>query len=234
MKAMAKPAVRPGSHDVSSTPARPAPPSRRRSSLLHGLEVFAVTGLLTSSAFLPGGMLTAHMAGHIVLMSVAAPLCAWLLERRFGMPGPWASTGSALLLATATQLLVFFVWHSPPAMALSMHSLPARVLMLALLFMSAVWFWTCIIAAIRQEKVIAVAALLLTGKLVCLVAALLVFAPRLLYQQLGTQHGGLLADQQLAGLIMLSACPLTYIGASVLLVACWFSGLSSSPVEARP
>jgi putative membrane protein len=40
----------------------------------------------------------------------------------------------------------------------------------------------------------------------------------------------MMADQQLAGLIMLTACPLTYVGASIVFVARWFANLS----EERP
>jgi putative membrane protein len=56
-----------------------------------------------------------------------------------------------------------------------------------------------------------VLALLLTGKLTCLLAVLLVFAPRALYP-----HAAL-ADQQFAGLLMLAACPLSYLGAALVI-----------------
>ena len=65
----------------------------------------------------------------------------------------------------------------------------------------------------------ALPALLLTGKLVCLLAALLVFAPRALYGA-SHQHAALmqpLDDQQLAGLLMIAACPLSYLVAAVVI-----------------
>ena len=64
--------------------------------------------------------------------------------------------------------------------------------------------------------------LLLTGKLSCLLGALLIFAPRLLYA--ADIHApsfdiGTLDDQQLAGLLMITACPLSYVVAGVVLAA---------------
>ena len=63
----------------------------------------------------------------------------------------------------------------------------------------------------------AIPALLLTGKLVCLLAVLLVFAPRALY---GTAHAhgvSALDDQHLAGLLMIAACPLSYLVAAIMI-----------------
>jgi putative membrane protein len=61
---------------------------------------------------------------------------------------------------------------------------------------------------------------LLTGKLSCLLGALLIFAPRILYTS-GHQHSAManLTDQQLAGLLMIIACPLSYVTAGVVLAA---------------
>jgi len=73
----------------------------------------------------------------------------------------------------------------------------------------------------------AVAALLITGKLFCLMAALLIFAPRALYA--GAEAGGAshvkVSDQQLAGLIMAVICPLAYVGSAVVVTTRWLLAL---------
>ena len=49
------------------------------------------------------------------------------------------------------------------------------------LSISALLFWICLLSLPEARRWHAIPALLLTGKLVCLLAALLVFAPRALY-----------------------------------------------------
>jgi putative membrane protein len=65
---------------------------------------------------------------------------------------------------------------------------------------------------------------------------LLIFAPRLLYKLPMQAHAGHAAwpltgmeDQQLAGLIMVSACPLSYVLAGVIAAAQMLHGLATSP-----
>jgi putative membrane protein len=75
-------------------------------------------------------------------------------------------------------------------------------------------------------------ALLVSGKLFCLLAVLLVFAPRFFYGAHGTHsHGGMpvdqLADQHLAGLLMLVVCPLSYVAAAVAIAAQWLRELAA-------
>jgi putative membrane protein len=85
------------------------------------------------------------------------------------------------------------------------------------LFFSSFVFWSAVICASGLARWHAVAALLLTGKLTCLLSALLVFSPRALY---GTGEAvRQLDDQQLAGLFMITACPLSYLVAAVVIVA---------------
>ena len=48
-----------------------------------------------------------------------------------------------------------------------------------------------------------------------MLGALLVFAPRPIYSS--GHHGFDLADQQLAGLLMLAACPLSYVLAAIVI-----------------
>jgi putative membrane protein len=104
--------------------------------------------------------------------------------------------------------------------------------MQATLFFSSLWFWLAIFNQDGKHSWRAVAALLLTGKLFCLIAVLLTFAPRVLYVS-GAMAPNLamtvdLADQQLAGLLMITACPITYVLAAVVLINRWFQSLCDS------
>ena len=84
---------------------------------------------------------------------------------------------------------------------------------------TALSFWMLLLSLPDARRWHALPALLLTGKLVCLLAALLVFAPRALYGA-GHAHGPLIAaldDQHLAGLLMIAACPLSYLVAAVVI-----------------
>jgi putative membrane protein len=92
---------------------------------------------------------------------------------------------------------------------------------------AATWFWLAIYAASATGRWAGIFALLVTGKLFCLLGALLVFAPRPLFAAM--MHGPdvvpmseSLADQQLAGLVMLVVCPLIYVTAGVVLASRWF------------
>jgi putative membrane protein len=106
-------------------------------------------------------------------------------------------------------------------------------------FAAALWFWLAILADRSAMRWRALFALLITGKLFCLLGALLVFAPRLLYGDVAAHglqvagHDAALADQQLAGLLMLAVCPLTYVLAGVIIAAQWMSDLARTPEPAR-
>src|SRR3546814_3731920 len=97
--------------------------------------------------------------------------------------------------------------------------------MLGSLALAAVLFWALLLASSATSRWGGLAALLLTGKLACLLGALLIFAPRDLYSLPGVSFAlcstgpSTLADQQLAGLLMITACPLSYVVAGVVLAA---------------
>ena len=97
---------------------------------------------------------------------------------------------------------------------------------------AALWFWHSVILAAERSSWRALGALLITGKLFCLLGVLLAFASRPLYSQAALAHSGhsahinagmLLPDQQFAGLLMLIACPLTYVLAGVIIAARWMA-----------
>lgn len=173
------------------------------------------------------GVLSRHMMIHILLMTLAAPVAAGRARRLAGLAGGFSGIQS-LLAATFLQAGLFFAWHSPPGFALVAQG--AEGLLHASLFLSALWFWLTIFNQADTHLWRAVLGLLLTGKLFCLLAVLLTFAPRVLYGT-NTFHpvvGTDLADQQTAGLLMIVACPITYVLVAIVLVYRWFEALCES------
>ncbi|MGE7468203.1 cytochrome c oxidase assembly protein [Bosea sp. NPDC003192] len=164
------------------------------------------------------------MLQHLALMNVVAPLVALSLSGR----GPFAP--ASLLLAGFVQLVALWVWHAPTVQHLAASSSAAQAALMSVLAGAAIWFWCALIAASQWRGLIA---LLLTGKLACLLGALLIFAPRDLYNLDGlvlalcTTGPSSLADQQLAGLLMITACPLSYLVTSVALAARMLARLDS-------
>lgn len=180
-----------------------------------------------------GGFLTEHMALHIVAMNVAAPL-AIFLWRRFSEHIAEEYRPGSLAASAALQLLLLWGWHVPSAFAFAMASPVAGAAMHVSLFGAALWFWHSVFAAAGEARWRALGALLVTGKLFCLLGVLLAFAPRPLFAGIGHAHEALAAkllleDQQLAGLMMLIACPLAYVGAAVIIAARWISEMERQP-----
>lgn len=170
------------------------------------------------------GVFTRHMMLHIVLMMLAAPALAGLL-RESGFVPPLPNSIKSLSGAALLQAILFLSWHSPPGLSLAWQS-GGGLMHITLLF-SALCFWLAVFDQAVKNVWRAVFVLLLTGKLFCLLAVLLVFAPRVLYGSaiLNSAISVDLGDQQLAGLLMLTACPLTYVFAAIVLVYCWFQRL---------
>jgi putative membrane protein len=165
--------------------------------------------ILPSSAL---GRFSAHMAAHIAAMNVIAPLCAIAIvaaaRRAMGSEAFWT--------ATALQIVTLWAWHLPMAQHFSGHGLAGPLLMHGSLFLVALAFWTSLLRLHGRRRWHGVLGLLVTGKFSCLLAALLVFAPRPLYPS--SHHlSDALVDQQLAGLLMITACPLSYVVAGIVM-----------------
>jgi putative membrane protein len=209
-----------------------------RAALIGALAVLLVGAVVLSSVDL--GPLSGHMAAHIASMNIAAPLLAFQLRGR--LSATWR-TGSVapLWLATAAQLGLFLASHVP-AVHHAAHLYSSGLLALhAGLFLAAFAFWMCIVEATSNARWHAMLALLLCGKLACLLGALLIFAPRVLLASPGADqimhhgpadHATALADQHLAGLLMVAACPLSYVLVAVALAAQTLSALERCSLSA--
>ena len=202
-----------------------------------GLVAAALVALLLGNhviAAAPLDALSSFMATHILLMNVVAPLLAMATIVLLGSgTGRLASTAS-LVAATLAQLVMLAAAHVPSVYAIlggsSLHSV-AHVC----LFAVSVWFWLAVLGTHGAGRWRSVVALLVTGKLVCLMAAILVLAPRMLFVGPShVTHGASLADQHLAGLLMLAACPLTYVMAGVVIAAQWLRDLVDGNARAGP
>lgn len=163
------------------------------------------------------GFLTEHMTSHIVAMNLLAPALV-LAGRRFL---PMTGTSSWLPAATFCQMVLLWGWHIPAVLELAMHNPWLMGLMHLSLFVVACWFWTGIVSAIRRGEWQPLPALLITGKLFCLLGVLLVFAPRPIYAMAGHADPMRLVDQQFAGLLMLTACPLVYVWVAIFAARRW-------------
>ncbi|MFC3643531.1 cytochrome c oxidase assembly protein [Aquibium oceanicum] len=168
------------------------------------------------------GPLALQMGQHIFLMNVVALAAASGLGRH--MPFPLRKWPVA---AAVVQVVLLWSWHAPPVLSQAIGSSTLHMMMQASLFVSALWFWRAVLAISEDQKWLSIGLLLFTSKLFCLLGILLIFAGRDLYQ-LGAGHGGGatgamsgLEDQQLAGLLMVVACPLSYLGTGVFIAARW-------------
>jgi putative membrane protein len=178
------------------------------------------------------GPLSAHMSTHIALMNVLAPSLALALVLRNNQTG---AGGWSLATATAIQIAVLWSVHAPPIFGLGSPAL--QVLLQALLFATALGFWWTVLAQPPDRAWCSLFTLLVTGKLFCLLGALLVFSPRVLYPAMHAHAGhagtAVLEDQQLAGMLMLVACPLSYVLAGIVIAARWLRWLDKSDAALR-
>ena len=170
------------------------------------------------------------MLQHIVLMNILVPTWAFFASRRFQSGALWRSWP----WATALQIALLWGWHSPAVLPQAAASPALMLAMHASLIAASAWFWLAIMVMPRDAAWRGIFALLVTGKLFCLLGALLVFAPNVLFDFAASGHHhhaaasmSALADQQAAGLLMLVACPLTYVGIGVVQASRWFLSLES-------
>jgi|SRR5918993_1549712 putative membrane protein len=167
------------------------------------------------------GPLSAGMAGHILLMNLVAPVVVvWASRSSPSLVRPFRNLAAPSLV----QFLLLWGWHAPPSLVAAMGHAGLHLVMHGSLLLAALWFWSAVVNATVGGQWRAITALLVTSKLFCLLGVLLTFASYPLYPAMA-HHGGTildpLADQQLAGLLMLVACPLSYLVAAVAVASNW-------------
>lgn len=179
------------------------------------------------------------MGSHIALMNFLAPLIALaviaFVPRRVSLPD-----NAMVLPATVSQIFLLWVVHAPTVLIAAMSNSVLHVGLQALLFLVALWFWIAVFLQAPRRFWRAIFALLVTGKLFCLLGALLVFAPRPLYAAHGVHTISAVIDvtgvedQQLAGLLMLVACPLSYVVAGIAITSRAIRSLDTTDEFLRP
>lgn len=237
---------RPGAPSIEMTTLRPGAPEPassvqvRNGLLLAGAALAYFALGLPLSAF-PLGPRAAQMGAHILLMNVLAPLLALAAIAGCGAKARAFASGRVLAAATALQLLLLWAWHAPNVLTLAMRQPAAHAIMQASLLTASLAFWLAILSEEGASRWRGVVAILFTGKLSCLLGVLLLFAPRLLDSGAALGHGHaafgdaeLLADQRLAGLLMLLACPLCYVLSGVMIAAKWLRDLERGDAVRRP
>jgi putative membrane protein len=164
----------------------------------------------------------AHMAQHMLLIGVAAPLLASsrpvlrLLRGRAALARPLLALGRP---AAAFLLHGAAIWlgHAPAVLEWSLDTRWMHALQHLVLVATAALFWWALLARGRagagEAALWCLATLLHTG----LLGALLAFAPRSLYPSYGFE------DQQLAGLVMWIPGGLCYLAAGLAFAAAWLA-----------
>src|SRR2546423_4580136 len=164
-------------------------------------------------------VLSAHMAQHLLLMVVVAPLAvvAWRLPR---VPS-WARGGAFATVAVAAQTLALVVWHVPGAFEAAQTHAPLHVLEHASLLVTAAAAWWVILSGNIASVGVRFATCLSSAAPMMLLGALMTLAPDPWYSSYATAHSSLspLADQQTAGALMWGPAGIAYVIAAAWLVA---------------
>ncbi len=194
-------------------------------------------------------LLSAHMAQHVVLMNLAAPLLVVsnpVPTMAYGLPRHWRhwfATAVAwrplrttlrvltgVLIATVLQQVALWIWHTPSAIATAVRDDLVHALMHGSLFVVALLFWIAVGHPRGLGYGRSILALLVTAKLCGFLGALMVFAPRVLYPAYADRGGpwGMspIEDQQLAGVIMMPSAGLAYLMAATVFVVRWLGQIA--------
>jgi putative membrane protein len=193
-------------------------PGDKRGSARAFWAAWALSILLFVSPFCPltSALFSARAVHHLLLGIVLSPLIV-LSFKQVRLPAPAA-------LWTFLAVLVFWLWHAPPAYSAALSSDGVYWLMQISITGTAILFWMSIG---NSNPLAAIGALLATMVAMGLLGALITFAGRPLYSPhfMTTDAWGLipLEDQQLAGLIMWAPGGGFYLIAAVLLAARWLA-----------
>ena len=177
-------------------------------------------------------LFSAHMAQHLLLMNVAAPLLvlgAPLSAMLRALPSAWRRPAArlvprpGLVSASLLQLLALWAWHVPSAVALALQSDAVHIAMHATLLAAALTFWTAVLRPREGRYWAPIAALLLTLKVTGMACIVLMIQPGSLYPVYGDA-----ADEQIGWGIMMIAGTASYLGAAVALAAAWLARLDAT------
>lgn len=174
---------------------------------------------------LAAGSFAAHMAMHVSVVAVAAPLLALgLAGGRFDPARRWPSLLAPIPLSLA-ELAVVWAWHAPGLHHAARQGGAALALEQGSFLLCGVLVWVSAFGgapARRAERAsLGIVALLMTAMHVTLLGALLALAPRPLYAHAAGGAPGLSAldDQHLGGALMLAVGGSVYLAGALALAA---------------
>ncbi|MBN1236950.1 MAG: cytochrome c oxidase assembly protein [Gammaproteobacteria bacterium] len=165
-------------------------------------------------------LFAAHMAMHIAVVCVAAPLIAvGLAASRFDPVDGWPLLFSPLS-AALIELVVVWGWHAPGPHEAA-RSLPAVLALEQATFLGAgLLLWLSVLGgdrSTRRERAgVGILGLLMTSMHMTLLGVLLTLSPRVLYHDAGPAAD--LDDQRLGGLMMLIGGGTVYLIGGLMLL----------------
>jgi putative membrane protein len=166
---------------------------------------------------------TRHMAMHMAVVALAAPLLALgIAGGPFDPSSRWPRCFSAVL-ASVIELVAVWAWHAPKLHHLARHQAWAFTLEQGTFLGAGLFLWVSALggpANLRRARSVAgVAGLLLTSMHMTLLGALIALSPRVLYHH--ATHGSLadpLLDQRVGGAVMLFVGAAAYLAGGVALM----------------
>lgn len=164
----------------------------------------------------------AHMAMHIGVVAVAAPLLALGLAGTGLDPVRYAPRLFAPLPASVLELVVVWAWHTPTLHHEARHCLAGLALEQGMFVLAGLLLWLSAFGGEPTQRgnraAAGIVGLLLTAMHMTLLGALLALAPRPLYLH-SESFSGLtpLEDQHLGGAIMLLVGGIAYLAGGLWL-----------------
>jgi putative membrane protein len=190
-----------------------------------------------------------HMAQHVVLLAIAAPLLvlgAPLHRMAWMVPANWESrlrrnrvlrtvsgaTPALVAIGIILQSAVLAVWHLPGPYQAAIRSPLVHVLEHLAFVAVGVLLWWALLHASRAQLSMGVLALFIAALPGTALGLLMTVARTVWYPVYGTGPSAL-GDQQLAGVVMWAVGNTIYLIAGVALFAAWLSSLERT-TPARP
>lgn len=208
--------------------SRRQPPPAGSWWLVNGAGVFSALALFGPLDEWAETNSAAHMAQHMLMMVVIAPL--WVMARPLPqwyalqpqLTGlifrPLAQLARHPLLATVIHGAIIWLWHTPVLYVLALENLWWHLFEHLCFVLSAGVFWWSVLRSQHRHTPVALLALLLTLMHTGFLGALMTFSAHSWYG-----HERMVDHQQLAGLLMWVLGGVPYLAAAFYLGWRWFT-----------
>jgi putative membrane protein len=191
---------------------------------------FALLGLLVLGAIWLGPLpalvsdsFAAHMAVHMGVVAVAAPLFAFSLSGTRYDPSASCPRFFAPIQASVVEFAVIWVWHAPVLHQAARQNSSMFLLEQSTFLASGFWLWMAAAGGAQSARFprrgAGIAGLLFTSMHMTLLGALFALAPRPLYShsEMSLHGWSSIADQHLGGVIMLIVGSASYLAGGLWL-----------------